>query len=158
MRVFRWLVGIVGVVFLALVLFLFFGLNALRGPITRAVDNATGRELLIRDIKPVWSWVHPRIRIDGITFSNAPWAKEKYLVTADSAVVTFSAFPLVAGRVVLPEVHLVRAQVNLQQDAEGRKNWILEKDAPPKKQSRIHIRKLTLDKGVLAYDDAGRDI
>ncbi|HEX2671469.1 MAG TPA: AsmA family protein, partial [Polyangiaceae bacterium] len=158
MRALKWILGIFGVVFVAGFLFLFFGLNALRGPIARAVEKSTGRELIIKDISPVWSWVHPRIRIDGITFANAPWGKQKYLVTADSAVVTLSAFPLVAGHVVLPEVHLVKAQVNLEQDAEGRKNWILERDPQPNKPSRIRVRKLTLDQGVLTYDDGGRDI
>jgi uncharacterized protein involved in outer membrane biogenesis len=158
MRALKWIVGIVGVVFVACFLFLFFGLNTLRGPIARAVEKSTGRELVIRDIKPLWSWVHPRIRVDGITFANAAWGKEKYLLTADSAVITLSGFPLVAGHVVLPDVHLVKAQVNLEQDAEGRKNWILQREPKPDKPSRIRIRKLTLDQGVLSYDDAARDI
>src|SRR3954471_21414374 len=158
MRPLKWIGGIVGVVFVACFLFLFFGLNTLRGPIARAVEKSTGRELVIRDIKPVWSWVHPRIRIDGITFANAAWGKEKYLLSADSAVITLSGFPLVAGHVVLPDVHLVKAQVNLEQDAEGRKNWILEREPKPDKPSRIRIKKLTLDQGVLSYDDAARDI
>ena len=158
MRALRWILGIFGVVFFACFLFLFFGLNTLRGPIARAVEKSTGRELVIKNIRPVWSWVHPRIRIDGITFANAPWGKEKYLLTADSAIVTLSAFPLVAGHVVLPDVHLVKAQVNLEQDAEGRKNWILEREPRPNKPSRIRVRNLTLDQGVLTYDDAGRDI
>ncbi|HEX2566411.1 MAG TPA: AsmA family protein [Burkholderiales bacterium] len=158
MRALKWIVGIFGVVFIACFLFLFFGLNTLRGPIARAVEKSTGRELVIRDIRPLWSWIHPRIRIDGITFANAPWAKEKYLLSADSAVVTLSGFPLVAGHVVLPEVHLVKAQVNLEQDADGRKNWILEREPKPQKASRIQVKKLTLDQGVLTYNDAGRDI
>jgi uncharacterized protein involved in outer membrane biogenesis len=54
-------------------------------------------------------------------------------------------------------VHLERPEVNLQEDAEGRKNWVL-KDEEPNKESRIHIKKLTLDHGRLAYDDAGRKI
>ncbi|HZQ74810.1 MAG TPA: AsmA family protein [Burkholderiales bacterium] len=157
MRALRWIVGIAGVVFLACVLFLFFGLNLLREPIAHAVQKATGRELVIRDIRPMWSWVHPRIRLDGITFANAPWGREKYLVSADSAVVTFSGFPLVAGRLVLPEVHLVKPVVNLEQDAQGRKNWILERNPQPHKRSRVSIRKLTLDNGILTYADGVRN-
>src|SRR3954470_23974220 len=100
MRVLRWTAAVVAILFVALVLFLFFGLNTLRGPISRAVGNATGRELIIQEIKPNWTWVHPSIRAEGVTFANPDWAKEKYLLKAQSVVVTLSAFPLVAGRVV----------------------------------------------------------
>jgi len=49
--------GFILLLVVALVLFIAFGLNTLRGPITRAVTNATGRELRIEgDLKPLWSW------------------------------------------------------------------------------------------------------
>jgi uncharacterized protein involved in outer membrane biogenesis len=137
----------------------FTGLNALRGPISRFSTDKAGRELLIEgDLRPVWSWVHPRIRAERVSFANPDWAKEKYLFKAEAVELTLSVLPLMAGRVVVPEVHLVRPEVNLEQDAEGRKNWILKDEPRPQQASRIQIHRLTLDHGTLAYDDAGRDI
>ena len=63
-----------------------------------------------------------------------------------------------ANMFVLPEVHLERAEVFLEQDAEGRKNWVMKEEPEPKEESRIVIELLTLDEGHLGYDDAGRDI
>src|SRR3954464_4799603 len=158
MRALRWILGAFAVVVAAGILFLFFGLNTLRGPIARAIGDATGRELVIEgDLRPTWDWIHPSFRAEKVTFANAPWAREKYMLKADAVEVTVSVTPLLAGRVNLPHVHLERPEVNLQEDAEGRKNWVL-KDEEPNKESRIHIKKLTLDHGRLAYDDAGRKI
>ena len=126
MRALKWFGLAVAVLFILIALFFTFGLQLLKGPITRAVSNATGRELLIEgSLRPVWSWVHPRIRAEGVSFANADWGKEDYLLTADAIEASISLMPLFAGQVVLPEVHLQGAQLALEQDADGRKNWIL---------------------------------
>jgi uncharacterized protein involved in outer membrane biogenesis len=137
----------------------FTGLDALRDPIARMVTDKTGRELRIEgSLRPVWSWVHPRIRAERVSFANPQWAKEQYLLQAEAIELTMSVLPLVRGQVVLPEVHLVKPQVALEEDADGRKNWILKEEPEPQQPSRIQIRKLTLDHGRIAYDDAGRDM
>lgn len=158
MRALKWIGGAVLVLFLAVALFFTFGLNTLRGPISRAVTSATGRELLIEgDVRPVWSWVHPRLRAERVTFANASWGKADYMLKAEAIEATISVLPLFVGRVVLPDVHLQRADVSLEQDADGRKNWILKEDPEPGKPSRFHIKLLTLDKGVFLWEDAMRD-
>jgi uncharacterized protein involved in outer membrane biogenesis len=159
MRALKWVGGAVLILFVALALFFTFGLNLLKGPITRAVSDATGRELIIEGrLGPVWSWVHPRIRAEGVSFANADWGKADYLLSADAIEASISVLPLLTGRVVLPEVHLQGAELSLEQDADGRKNWIL-KDEPEeqKKESRVHVRQLTVDEGRLRWEDAWRE-
>jgi AsmA protein len=142
-----------------LALLVLFGLNLLRGPIERAVTEATGRELRIEgDLRPMWNWVYPRFRAEGVSFANPEWASEDYLFTADAVEASISLLPLLRGRVVVPDLHLERAQVNLEQDAEGRKTWVLDPDQKEKEESRFFIRHLTLDQGRLRYADAGRKI
>jgi AsmA protein len=143
--------------FVALALFFAFGLNTLRGPIAQAVTKATGRELVIEgDLKPVWTWLHPRIRAEGVRFANADWGKADYLLDAEAIEATISVLPLLTGKVVLPEVHLQNAELSLEQDAEGRKNWILEQEPEEKEESRFLVRLLTLDQGRLRWEDAAR--
>ena len=137
---------------------LVFGLNALRGPITRAVSKATERELVIQRLTPVWSWVHPRFRAEGVSFANAKWGKAKYLLQADAVEASVEVLPLFVGRIVIPEVHLEKAALSLEQNAEEKKNWVLKEEPEPGQESRIHIALLTLDHGRLAYLDATRDI
>jgi uncharacterized protein involved in outer membrane biogenesis len=156
----KWTAGLVLALLVALTLFLTFGLNALRGPIARAVTNATGRELVIDgDLRVVWSWLNPRFRVEKVTFANPDWAREDSLFSADVAEAELRLLPLLRGRVVLPEVHLEGAEVNLERDQEGRRNWILDsKREEQKKESRLFIERLTLDRGHLSYADAGLDI
>ena len=156
----KWTAGVVLALLVALALFITFGLNALRGPISRAVSEATGRELVIEgDVRAVWTWLHPRFRVEGVTFANADWGEEDLLFSADAVEAEVRLAPLLAGRVVVPEVHLEGAQVNLEVDAEGRKNWILDTNKDEQKQeSRVVIERLTLDRAQLNYADAGREI
>ncbi len=158
MRVLKWLGGAVLALVVVLALALVFGLNSLKGPITRAVSEATGRELVIQRLTPAWSWVHPRFRIEGVSFANAKWGRARYLLKAEAIEATVSVLPLFIGRVVLPEVHLEKAEISLEQDAEGRENWVMKEEPEPKQESRIVIELLTLDHGRLAYVDGTRDI
>src|SRR6267142_6542576 len=144
MRALKWTGGIFLALLVALALFVAFGLSTLKGPITRAVSDATGRELRIEGaFKPVWSWVHPRFRAEKVSFANANWASEPYMFQADAVEVSLEIMPLFIGRVVLPEVRLQRPIVNLQIDEEGRKNWLLKANEQSKGSSRISILALT---------------
>ncbi|HEX5766658.1 MAG TPA: AsmA family protein, partial [Burkholderiales bacterium] len=51
--------------------------------------------------------------------------------------------------------HLERAQVSLEQDAQGRRNWILQQTRE-KEESRLFIRLLTLDDALVRWEDAAR--
>ena len=159
MRALKWTGGIILALVVALALFVAFGLSTLKGPIERAVSKASGRELRIEGaFKPVWTWVHPRFRAEKVSYANPDWASEDYMFQADAVEVSIALAPLLAGRIVLPEVHLQRPIVDLEIDEEGRKNWLLERDQHKEGGSRISIKALTFDEGQLTYSDDIRDI
>jgi uncharacterized protein involved in outer membrane biogenesis len=161
MRVVRWVGGFVVLVLVASALFIAFGLNSLRGPIARKVSDLTGRELRIEgSLRPVFSWTDLRFRADRVSFANPPWATEALMLRADRIEASVRLLPLFIGQVVLPEVHLVRPELNLEIAADNRKNWILDRDQKPKEDrpSRFHIQALTFDEARLKYDDANRVI
>jgi uncharacterized protein involved in outer membrane biogenesis len=158
-RILKWTGVSIAALLLVAVLFVAFGLNLLKGPIAKRVSEATGRELVIDgDVRAIWSWVHPRFRIERVTFANADWGRAPHMFKADAVEASVSVLPLLAGRVVIPEVHLERPELSLEQTAEGKKNWILEENPEPKEQSRIHLQLLTLDAGLLDYTDPARGI
>jgi len=159
MRALKWIGGTVAILFVLIALFFTFGLQLLKDPIARAVTKATGRELVIEgSLRPVWSWVHPRLRVEGVSFANADWAKADYLLRADAIEASIRVLPLFAGRVVLPEVHLQGAELALEQDEDGRKNWILKEDPEDqKKESRLSVQLLTVTDGRLIWEDAWRE-
>jgi AsmA protein len=150
-----WLLLALAVLFTILI----FSLGHLKGPISRAVTKATGRELLIEgDLRVLPSWVHPRFRAEKVTFANADWATDDYLLSADAVEISVSLAGLLRGRVVVPDARLEGATLSLEMDAEGQKNWILKQDQDNKKPSRFVIRHLSLDHGQLHYLDEGRDM
>src|SRR6185503_7629136 len=153
MRILKWTGGIILALLVALALFIAFGLSTLKGPITRAVSNASGRELRIEGaFKPVWTWVHPRFRAEKVSFANSDWASEDYMFQAEAVEVTVELLPLLYGRVILPEVHLQRPIIDLEIDEDGRKNWLLTKEDQHKEGgSRISIQALTFDDAQLTY-------
>ena len=159
MRALKWTGGIILVLCGALALFIAFGLSTLKGPIERAVSSASGRELRIEGaFRPVWTWVHPRFRAEKVSYANPDWASEDYMFRADAVEVSIELLPLLAGRVVVPEVHLQRPIIDLEIDEDGRKNWLLERDQQKEGGSRISIKALTFDDAQLTYSDDIRDI
>src|SRR5262245_18388273 len=152
----KWTAGVPLTLLVALALIVAFGLHLLRGPISRAVTEATDRELVIEgDLRAVWGWHYPRFGVEKVSFANSDWAREGYLFRADAVEAELQLLPLLRGRVVLPEVYLQGAEVNLQRDVLCRRNWILDPEREKQeKESRLFIERLTLDRGHLSYADA----
>lgn len=159
MRALKWIGGVVLLAFVTLVLFVMFGLHLLRGPIERAVTEATGRELRIEgELRPIWDWVHPRFRAEDVTFANPEWAAQRYLFRVKAMEASVSLLPLLAGRVVVPGLHLEQPEIFLELTPDGRKTWLLDQDQKDEGGSRVHIRGLTLDQAELEYLEPGRRI
>jgi AsmA protein len=158
-RALKWIGAGVLVLFAALILLFAFGLNLLRGPIERAVTEATGRELRIEgDLSPVWDWVHPAFRAEDVSFANPDWAAQRHLFRVKAMEASVSLLPLLAGRFVVPSLHLEQPEVFLEMTPDGRKSWLLDQDQKDEGGSRVHIRGLTLDRAELEYLEPGRKI
>ena len=153
----KWAVGALVAPFVLAALFIaIFGWNWVRGPIERMATERTGRVLVINgDLTVTWGWPFPRIHAGAVTFANPGWAREKHMVMADAVDVTINLPQLLRRNIVLPEVRLELPNVFLEQGTEGRKNWLLDKHQQDE-GARIHIERLTLDHGLLGYDDAAR--
>ncbi|MDP1637130.1 MAG: AsmA family protein [Candidatus Nitrotoga sp.] len=155
----KWVGGFLLVITLLIVLIIaFFNWNWLRGPIERMATEKTGRQLVINgDLSAHLAWPHPSFRAERITFANPPWAKEKQMVAVDGVEFTIDLPALLMKNVVLPEVRLERPVVFLEQTADGRKNWLLDRDQKDE-DSRIHIDHILLDNGRFSYDDPVKKI
>lgn len=136
------------------------GWNWLRAPIERMAFEKTGRTLVIGgNLEVLWGWPWPRLRAQKVSFANPTWATHAQLLTADE--VSFSVdltqlLPqLLAQKWVLTDLHLVRPTVSLELGTGGRKNWLLDVNQQDD-NARFVINRLTLDQGVLSFDDALR--
>ncbi|MES2583679.1 MAG: AsmA family protein [Pseudomonadota bacterium] len=153
-RIFLWLTALlVAPVVLAAVLIAILGWNWLRAPIEKLTEQKTGRVLAIQgDLALRLAWPAPTLRANSVTFANPPWAREKQMVAADAVEISVSLPQLLIRNVVLPTVHLVHPTVYLEQDAQGKKNWLLDLNQQDE-SARVHIGQLTLDQGTLGYED-----
>lgn len=154
-RSLQWIAGIILAIVVSMVLFIAMsGWNWLRGPIERMTLDKTGRELRIAgDLELRFAWPRPRVQARSVTFANPAWASEKQMVAADVVDVAIDLPQLLRQNIVLPEVRLERPVVFLEQSRDGKKNWLLDLNQQDE-GARIRIDRLTLDHGMLGYDDA----
>ena len=155
LRSLKWVAGM-GLVIIALAALLIALLdwNWLRGPIERTALAKTGRVLRINgDLTVKFAWPRPRIHANLVTFANPAWATEKQMVGAEAVEITFDFPQLLQQKIVFPDVWLTRPVVFLEQSADGRKSWLLDRNQQDE-GARIQIDRLRLDQGTLGFDDA----
>jgi uncharacterized protein involved in outer membrane biogenesis len=154
LRWLKWIIGsLLAPVVLAVLFIAVFGWNWLRAPIERVTLEKTGRVLLISgDIEVELAWPLPRIRTGAVSFANPAWAMERQMVSAAAATVTIDLPQFLQRNLVFPEVRLQRPVIYLEQNSEGRKNWLLDRQQQDE-SARIRIDRLRLDQGTLGYDD-----
>lgn len=156
----RWRVAGLTVAGLSLALVLtalFFPWDTLRGPLNRAVSDATGRHFEITrrlDVQLGWT---TRVVADGVTFANPAWATEPHLVKAERAEVDIALWPLLRGQVVLPRVRLQQPDMGLQLAPDGRRTWALGRDTTDT-GTVPRIGALLVDRGRLRFTGLDTDI
>ena len=136
-----------------------FDWNHARGWIAKRVLERTGRELVIAgnlEVRPFS--LHPRVRAERVTFANSDWGEPKPMLDAGSIEFSFSLLRLLfQGRLVVPDVALVNADVVLQRDAEGRRNWILKPPEQTDEGRSPEIHQVTASNSrVRAIDSVNR--
>lgn len=153
----RWLGASVLILpLLAAIFIAIIGWNWLRAPIERTVLDKTGRVLAIRgNLTLHWGWPSPHLRAAGVEFANPAWAKEPRMLAAENVDISIDLAQLLRRTVVLPEVVLGNAALNLEQSADGRKSWLLDL-AQQDENARIRVGRLRINDGTLGYDDALR--
>ena len=147
--------GLVGAVCAAIVLLvLLWDWNWFRGPVERLVEARTGREFDIGGDLDVDLGRVTTVTADGLRLGNPGWAKTAEMASAKRLVLQVESWPLLLGRVRLPELRLVAPDVRLQSNPEGGPgNWDFgfedKDDGEP-----LQLRRLWIDNGRLRFDDA----
>jgi AsmA family protein len=168
-RLWLWIaavpLGLIAV--LAVAYFAFWDWNYLRGYASERASGAAGRKIEIGDIDVQLGRV-TRVVISNFNIANADWAKTGSLAKLDKADVTIRLLPLLRGRVVLPNVHLVRPEIALEKTTDGKSNWdfsqnpggvaAAETAAPDKRSEFPIIGALQIDDGKVHYVDHAAQI
>lgn len=97
--------------------------NTLIAPVRDRVKAMTGRDLTVRGGARVALSLQPRLVLDDVGLSNAPWAGAKDLLTAQRIELQVALLPLLSRRFELIELKLVDPVIALETDAQGQRNW-----------------------------------
>ena len=121
---------------LALILIAILGVAALaflvpedtvREQVTSLVKQKTGRDLTIGgDISITW-FPNIGVRLADVRVSNPPGMKQGDTLRVDALTVDLKLLPLISRRVEVDRFVLTKPVFNLVADAQGRKNWEIEK-------------------------------
>jgi len=160
-----WLIGgLVAIAVLAVVAVAAIDWNWLRSTVNERASAASGREVEVRgklDID-LWSWT-PEIEAHDIVFGNAAWASEPQMVQIDELYLKLRLMPILAGRLEIERLRLVRPQVALER-REEKANWDLgggtaseaaaEAAAPKEREDFPVLKHLVVEEGRLTFRDA----
>ena len=158
-RALAWTGGIVGPLVAAIALFLIlFDWNALRGPIGRYASARTGREIVLAgDLKVHAFSLKPSASVQGIRVGNPKWAGPGQTADIAKLDVQVKLLPLFVGQVVLLNLQLDQAKVDLLRDRQGRATWDFSNSKKSNKPFKMPpIRRFVINDGQLRIVDQKR--
>ena len=139
----------------------------LRARIQAEAKAATGRDLVIGGEIDLAVSLTPAIAIEQVSFANADWGSRAEMVTLDRFEVEVALLPLLSGDIEIRRLVVVRPNILLETDAEGRANWSLEgiaetaeetvEEAGPAEETTVGgmpiLHEIIIEDGLLTYRD-----
>ena len=104
----------------------FIPIETYKGQIQTAARDATGRELTIDGDISLSLLPRLAIEVENVSFANAPGAVEPQMASIEKLAVQLQILPLLSREVKLDRLVLVRPNILLEVDAQGRPNWVFE--------------------------------
>jgi uncharacterized protein involved in outer membrane biogenesis len=93
------------------------------GPIQKRVKDATGRDLTISGGIDLKLSLEPKVVIQDVALSNAPWGKAQQMITAKRVEVQVALLPLLHRDFQVRSFALIEPKIALETDAKGAGNW-----------------------------------
>ncbi|MET0550403.1 MAG: AsmA family protein [Xanthomonas sp.] len=154
-RLRRWPFVLGALVLLLLVIILIFDWNWFKAPVERAVQARTGRAFHIDGNLDVDLGRIVTVRGDRLRFANAAWSKQAQMASADRAELDIALWPLLRGRVRIPEIRLTKPELLLETGPAGQPgNWAFDQSEGGRP---VVLGALLVQQGHLRFQDpAGR--
>lgn len=116
---------VVGVVVAGVAILKSTDFNQYKGEITEQAKAATGRDLMINGDLSLDISLSPKVRVDGITLSNAEWGSNEHMVKVKSFAAQMKLVPLLFGDIHIVEVALIEPEILLETKKDGTGNWVM---------------------------------
>ncbi|MEP7184276.1 MAG: AsmA family protein [Rhodanobacter sp.] len=167
-KVLSWIAGVVlALIIVAVIVIATFDWNRLKPFINDKVSQAIGRPFAINgDLSVRWKrdrtggWLSslvpwPQFTAKDVSIGNPAWAARPKLAQLDALQFRLSPLPLLAHHINVPSLQLVRPNVDLERDKQGRATWdlTLAKGEAPSAW-KLNLGSIGFDRGRIALDDA----
>lgn len=105
--------------------------TAYRDEIAAEIEGATGRKVTLAGrIETSFLSLSPKLVVNGISFANAKGGSRPTMLTARRAEVSVALLPLIGGTVKVRSLTLIGADLLLETDRDGQRNWVFGSPAP----------------------------
>ena len=98
-------------------------LDTYKTQLSEQVKAATGRDLAIDGDVQLTILPNLAVTAEGVRFSNAPDGSAPEMATLESLRATVQLLPLIGGDIAIDEFVLVKPEILLEVDEQGRPNW-----------------------------------
>jgi uncharacterized protein involved in outer membrane biogenesis len=169
-KFFRWLIIVLAALpalLLAAVLVLSLldvtvDLDHLRGGVETSASAALGRDVSIKGPVRLELSGWPSIEVQDVEIANVPGASADVFFKAGLARLQIGVLPLLRGELQIGEITAEKVTLNLENDTEGRANWVFGEDAgkgtDAESRERLlsfeGLHELSLQQVALTYHDA----
>jgi len=118
--------GLITLVMLLLIIISQLDLNRFKETIENQVTELTGRQLKIGGDLRLDLSMQPLIRIEKVSFANAPWGRQPEMLSFDLLQLQIKLRPLLENKLIVEQLLLVGADLSVESNAEGKVNWQLD--------------------------------
>jgi len=95
----------------------------LRGVVQAEAKKATGRELVLAGPIELAISLSPAIALEDVRFANAAWGSRPQMASLERLEVEVALLPLLSGNIAVRRLVLIKPDILLETDAQGRGNW-----------------------------------
>jgi uncharacterized protein involved in outer membrane biogenesis len=147
-----------------------FDPDRLKPRIIAAVKQATGRDLTLQGHIRLGLSLRPTLIVQGASLANPPGFSRPQMVTLERLEINLALIPLLSHSVEINRLVLVKPDIVLETDAQGRPNWQFTSEtgtAAPRATAagtqdrtaeRVSVADLRIENGTVTWQDgrAGR--
>lgn len=156
---------IVGILFAAP---FFIPVETYKPQISALVKEQTGRELTIDGDISLSLLPRIAVSVSDVRFENASWASSPNMAQMEQLDIVLKLFPLLRGEIALDRFVLVRPEIDLAVNRQGKGNWVFDTTTPAAaptpaessgdgsgaQVSDIQLGEISLVDGLVRYSDA----
>jgi uncharacterized protein involved in outer membrane biogenesis len=141
----------------------FYDVNKFKPLITKAVKDATGRELKIKGNVNIDFGIRPTLVVEEVSFQNAAWSARPDLGRAKRLEVQVAIWPLILGKFDFSHLLLVEPDVIVEFDSAGTSNFSFDTAGDDQKETEtppppLIFSDVLVEKGLFTYKDAQSDL